>query len=270
MRAIRSAVVLLAAAAALSGCGGDGGNPRGDAVNAYIDRVNSASASLVDQNVAINTAFRRFSTSGNTAAELRALVHAQAALERAHRRVAALSPPADARRLHRDLVRMLGLEAAVARNMVWAARYTPKFDRALAPLAPAGKRFTSDLAAATGWDAQADAFQAYRTALLPVLARLNRLAAPPELRASLAAERSLLRRSIALSREAEDALRARNGNAASARVAELSGLASGRLARAAHAQQTTAVKAYNRRLRTIAGLRLRVDRERLRLVGDVG
>ena len=269
MRRARSAVVLVAAAA-LSGCGGDGGNPRGDAVNAYIDRVNHASTPLVRQNVALNSAFRRFSTRGNSPAEIRALVHAQAELERARRKIASANPPPEARRLHRDLVRMLELETSVARNMVWAARYTPRFEHALKPLGAAGKGLSRDLAAAQGWDAQADAFVDYRRALVPVLAKLNALDAPPELRPSLVAERSLVRRTIALSRDAEAALRARDTAGSTAPISELSGLASGPIAQSAHTRQVAAVKAYNRQLRRIAGLRLRIDRERLRLLGEVG
>ena len=268
MRARRSAIVL-ALVVALAGCGGDDGNSRADAVNTYVDRVNSASATLVDQNIAINTAFRRFSTSGNNAAEVHALVHAQNALERTRRRIAALTPPPEARRLHRNLVRMLTFEAAVARDMASAARYAPRFERALVPLAPAGKRLTRDLAGASGWEAQASAFRDYRAALVPVLARLDRLSAPPELRASLVAERALLRRSIGLTHDAEDALRAHDAKTATARIAELSGLASGELARSAHSRQVAAVKAYNRRLRAIAKLRLEIDEERLRLADSV-
>jgi hypothetical protein len=270
VRAARSAVIGFLGAAVLAGCGGDGRNARGDAVDAYIERVNQSSATLVDQNVAINTAFRRFSTSKNSAAEIAALANARDELRRAQRKLAAANPPVEARKLHRFLRRMLALETAVAKDMVWAARYTPRFERTLAPLRTAGARLSHDAAAASGWDAQAAVFREYRTAIAPVLSRLNALDAPPELRPSLVAERTLVRRSVSLAAAAEAALRARRGAEATARISELSRLSTGGIARRAHVRQAAAVKAYNRRLRAIAALRLRADRERLRLVGQVG
>jgi len=142
------AIVL--AAAVLAGCGGgkSEATKRRDAVNAYFDRVDRAEAGLIASQGQIDQAFAKFRLRGNTATEVRELTFARDRVATALQRVRALHPPADARRLHADLVELLTLQHAAAAELLHVVTYQPRFDRALAPLADVGKRLASDIRSA--------------------------------------------------------------------------------------------------------------------------
>src|SRR6266542_5307036 len=123
MRIFRSgaasvAVLVLAAC----GSGHSGSGDRRAAVNEYFARLNVAQATLTNESSTINAAFRSFSTSDNRPAEVRALRHAEHELLLARRSVIRIKPPAEARRLHADLVRLLGVEASLAGELLSTAR----------------------------------------------------------------------------------------------------------------------------------------------------
>lgn len=105
---------------------------------------------------------------------------------------------------------------------------------------------------------------------MPILARLDRLSAPPVLRPSLIAERRALRRSVALSAAVEAALAKRDARAVTADIRALSGLAAGPAAVRTRRDQIAAARAYNRRLAKISALARKIDRERQTLVQALG
>ena len=193
--AASGAVVTLAAV--LAGCGGDG-NSRRDAVNAYLDRVNQAQAPLANRQAAINGALRRFSLTKTSVADATTLVRGEREMRRTIRAIRAIAPPPEARELHADQLRLLGLEASVTGELVWATRYGPQLVQAERPLGPISRRLARDLAEAKKDARLIAAFARYRRSLAAVLARLDRLSAPPTMRPSLVGERRLLRRSIVL------------------------------------------------------------------------
>jgi len=125
------------AVVALAGCGG-GGHERRDAVNSYFDRVQRAQAPLRNQRGPIELAFRRFSIDRNPPTEVKALAHARKVVDGVRGDVRAIEPPPEARQVHADLVRMLDLEASVANELLWTARYLPQARAAMSPLGPAG------------------------------------------------------------------------------------------------------------------------------------
>ena len=122
----------------LAGCGGGGGHPRRDAVNAYFVLVDSAEAPLLNRRIAVDNALRSFSMSTNAPAEVQALKQAQTQILAAERRVAAIDPPADARKIHADLLALLRLEASLTGDLVLTTSYTPQFKQALAPTGARG------------------------------------------------------------------------------------------------------------------------------------
>jgi hypothetical protein len=161
----------------LAGCGGGGGHPRRDAVNAYFVKVDSAEAPLLNRRIAIGNALRTFSMSTNAPAEVKALKQAQKQILAAERRVAAIEPPADARKIHADLLALLRLEESLTGDLVLTTTYVPQFKAAIAATTPAGTALSKELRTAKGWSAQTDAFAAYRAALEPVVAKLDTLTA---------------------------------------------------------------------------------------------
>jgi hypothetical protein len=269
VRAARSALALTAVVA-LAACGGSASHARRDAVNAYLRAVRIAEGSLTLQTSTIDAAFRSFSLGGNSAAETRSLVRAHALIVRTRGRVAALRPPADARRLHEELLSLLDLEAALAGDLVHATAYTPQLARALKPLGPARAALASGLTGAKSSQASAAAFAHYRVALTGVLAQLDRLSAPPELLPGLQGERALLARSVELCTKVEAALAHRDTAGVAAGVKALSGLAAGPVAQRSRREQTAAARAYNKRVGQISLLTGRIAAERARLVRELG
>lgn len=275
--------VAVAVALGLAGCGG-GGHERRDAVNAYFDRVDRAQSRLTASTGQIDAAFRNFSLTKNSAAERRELRFARDRIRGALDGVRAVTPPREARRIHADLVRMLELELAVARELVQATGYQPRLARTLAPLNDAGKTLAAELgragkpgstkvsstAAKTVLDAYAGAFAHYRETLERIVAGLDELAAPPTLRPTHDAERRTLARAAELSGRVARALAAEDVDTANAAIAELFSLTGAANDPATRAAAARAVRAYNARLRRIATLGARITRERERLVQLLG
>jgi len=252
----------------LAGCGGGGGHPRRDAVNAYFVKVDSAEAPLLNRRIVIENALRTFSMRTNTPAEVKALKQGQKQILAAERAVAAIEPPADARKIHADLLALLRLEASLTGELVLTTSYAPQLRAALAPTAPAGTGLSKELRTAKGWSAQADAFAAYREALEPVVAKLDTLTAPPVLAPTLQGERAALRRRIALSATVERALRKKDVKAANAAISSLFAIGSDAV-RTRNAE-IAAARAYNARITRVSVLTAAVAKERERLVKAIG
>jgi hypothetical protein len=265
---MRTALVAVAALLALAGCGGD--TSRRDAVNAYFDRVEAAQTPVRRQERAISKAFSSFSTVKNSPKELAALAHAHAVLARVERQVSGVEPPADARRIHREIVRLYALQAGIAAELVHMSRFVPRYTTALEPLGPTHARLAKSLQTAKGWRPVAAAFHAYRLSLASVLGRLDAMSPPRILEASFDAQRAGIRRSIGICASIEDALVRQDAKAAAAAIGRLSAVASEQTAAKARAAQVAAAKAYNARLAAISALRLRISKERDRLVGRLG
>jgi hypothetical protein len=106
----------LVAVAVLGGCGSS--HARRDAVNAYFIKVDQAQQDLLASSGEIDAAFRAFSLGSNKPSETRELQRAQTQFGRALARVRAITPPADARQVHKDLVRLLALELGVSHELV--------------------------------------------------------------------------------------------------------------------------------------------------------
>jgi hypothetical protein len=253
---------------ALAGCGGGGGHPRRDAVNAYFDRVDKAELPMLNQRAVMNQAFRNFSMAGNPAAEVTALRRARATILATEARVAAIAPPSDARKIHAELLALLHREASLTGELVLASGYSPQLARIVRPLTPAGVALARDLRHAKGWNAQAAAFAVYRGAIAPVLAQLEALRAPPVLAPALAGEIAVLRRRVALSTTVESALKRKDAKAANVAIQAL--FAFGSDAVRARRDEIAAAKAYNARIAQIAILTAAIAKERQKLIASIG
>lgn len=263
------AVILIAAVVVLSGCGG-GNHARRNAVNEYFDRVDAAQTPVRLEAGPIQQAFARFSTVHNTKSEMRALVRAQTLLERVQRKVQRVRPPGDARRIHADLVRLYGMQAGVASELVAMTHFVPRYEAALVPLKPAHAALTTDLKAAKGWRKIAAAFGRYRSSLAVVLAGIARLSPPATLRPAFEAERTALQRSTVLCASIENALAKHDVKKTAAGVQALAGLGAETSVARVQRAQLAAAKAYNARLARISSLTTQIGRERNQLVGSLG
>lgn len=291
---MRRSVALLLLLVVAAGCGGSTASKRRDAVNAYFDRVGRAEAKLTAQTKTIEAALSRFTPGTTTPAELRGLVSARTTIREALRRVRTIDPPPDATRLHADLVRLLALQASVANELVWSAKFIPQLALTVKPLGDAAAALSRDLgggqsaavgagaptpsSARTGATARpgdvfrsyAAAFARYRKAIEPTAKTLDGLTAPPEFAPALTAERRAVHRSVELSAEIERALLRRDAPAANAAIRSLFGVEAEIKGLGTQKAQAAAVRAYDARLVQIATLARRVATERQGLVQAIG
>jgi mono/diheme cytochrome c family protein len=142
--------VVLAVGLVASGCGGSSGTKdRRAAVNSYFDQVGRAEQTVVASQGQIDDTYRRFSTAQITPAELRGLAFADTTTATALRNVRAIAPPADATRIHADVVRLAALQHQVAHELHWTATYLPQFAAALAGIPAAGRTLGKGISSAT-------------------------------------------------------------------------------------------------------------------------
>lgn len=277
----------------VAGCGASAADKRKHAVNDYLDRVNRAETQVVSQSATIDAALRAFTPGGTTPAELGGLVRARATLRDALGNVRALQPPLEAVRLHRDIVRLLALEASVTNELVWSARFIPQLAAAVQPVGAAAAALARDLGTVTTNSVAvgavsprlparpssaptdvllryASAFARYRKALEPISRRLDRLSAPPALAPDLAAEQRAVRRSVLLGAAIERALLDHDIPAANAGIRALFDVAKELKSVRTQKAEAAAVRAYDRRLVRITKLAAAVATERQRLVQTVG
>ena len=206
--------------------------------------------------------------STNPPAEVKTLKQARTQILAAQRRLEAITPPADARKIHADLLALLRLEASLTGDLILTASYAPQFKQALVPTGPAGVALAKELRKAKGWAAQANAFARYAVALGPVVATLDGLTAPPVLAPTLKGERDALRRRVEPSAAVEAALRKKDVKAANASIGSLFAIGSDAV-RTRNAE-IVAARAYNARIAKISVLTAAVAKERERLVKAIG
>jgi mono/diheme cytochrome c family protein len=142
--------VLLAVGLLASACGGSSpAKDRRAAVNAYFDQVDRAEASVVASQGQIDDTYRHFSVARITPSELRQLAFAETTTADALRRVKLITPPADARRMHADIIRLATLQHQVAQELHETATYLPRFSAALAGIPGAGRTLGEGISTAT-------------------------------------------------------------------------------------------------------------------------
>jgi hypothetical protein len=252
------ALVLLATVAfASAGCG----DARRSAVSAYIKQVNDIESSMSAPLAQVGRVNQAFTTKGNLSAFAPKLARAERTLNALQRRVAALHPPADARKLATLLNELVSDEAALAGQMHDLAIFLPAFRTALTTVGPASARFHRAAAKAKSASVEARALEQYAHGLSTSIANLRALQPPPVLRPTYATQLHTLTatqttlRELALALERRDAVRSR------ALVAELGQESVSSSSLAAQRAQIAAVKAYNARVDKLDQLQGRLQRE---------
>jgi hypothetical protein len=277
--------VLVLALLVLCGCGSSGTTHRRDAVNAYFAQVAKAQANLLASEGQIDSALQKFSLTSSTPSERAQLQRAKTEVTQASRRVRALKPPVDARKLHGLIVQRLSLQESVIDELIATTVYLPRFAATAPPLQAALVKLQHDLAAIAAGagaptvaanrgnavlDQYAAAFGAYGDALQPVTATLDSLTPPAILRPALAAERQALERSISLCTTIHTALLRGDIPGANAAIRSLFTVSASLNGAETAKRQAAAAQAYDARLRQIDALATKANRERARLVRVIG
>ena len=261
------AVVLL-----VSACG-NGNKARRNAVTDYINHVNAAQVSMRKQLLAVERAYRDFGRKGGPSiAKIEPrLARSETTIRGVARRIEALDPPPDARKLHSLLVRLVTQEAEVAHELVQLAQFSPRFSAALRPLGPGGAALRKAFKTAKKAKEQATALDAYAATLTVVLERLRSVEAPPAFAPALRSQRSSLAHVRAAALDLAAGLRDKKHRAALPRLIQ-------RFTNAGNASQSiaeqkariAAIKAYNTRVSDLATLGHAIDTERVRLQNTLG
>jgi hypothetical protein len=263
-RAAALAVAALAALA-LTGCG-SAKDDRRDAVNDYLARVNQIQRELAGPWARARNAYAGVGRGTISERQLRTLAAAPRTIRSLRTRIAAVTPPADAKRLHASLLRLLDLNARFASEVEAFARYV----RAVGPLEQVLGEETEELRRAlkrtNATRAEQRALGVYASRLGALGARFRRLRPPPALAPWHAGQRARVATLRRAAGEVRDGLARRDDTLARRGLAALG--------RAAAASQVTtadraAILAYGARLRRIRTATAAIAREQARLAQEL-
>jgi hypothetical protein len=203
-------LLALAAGAAvvlLSDGSDDQTQARRDAVSAYIVEVNKTQQTLIVQLERINRTYRQLDLKGDpTPAELDRVDGVERTLKQLRSRFAALDVPVEARRLHREILRLVDLQAAFAHEVAAIVRFLPIQAREQRKLSAATVKLRAALVKDATVATQRAAFDEYRATLGAIVLRLEQAEAPPVLEPARTGEIARLTRFGSLAEELADAL----------------------------------------------------------------
>lgn len=251
-------VCLLAA-----GCGGNGDRK---AVSKYIEQVNAVETKLSRPMVDVSKANRDFATGKGDPAQVRLrLAKSERTIRTLERRLAALHPPKDARKLHGLLLELVRHEEGLAREVAQLAAFVPAFSSTLAPVGPAGRALKAELNSKQPVAGKAAALEAYGATLGDVLVRLRTVEPPPSSRPVYASQVMTLQRVRKAVTDLALALREKRTKDVAPLLHAFDVAAVANQSVAAQKAQIAAVRAYNARIRKLDTLTIRIARERNRL-----
>jgi hypothetical protein len=255
-------IVLLASA-----CGGDARKQQREDLTTYITKVNRTQIQMRKPLLQVEKAYRDFGKkNGPSLTKLEPRLQQSAAtMHMLDRKLRALHPPADAKRLHVLILQLVAEEGRIADEVLELAQFAPRFAVALQPLAPASTALRASFKNAKTARAQADALDAYAVALDGVLEHLRPLKAPPAFAPTLSSQRDTIAGVRASAAALSKGLRQNRRAALPTLIQRFTnaGIANQQLA--AQKARIAAIKAYNKRVDSIVLLAHKVDRERLRL-----
>ena len=193
--------------------------------------------------------------------EEQALAGSEATLRRLRVRLAEIEPPAAARTVRRQLLRLVDLEVTTAHELRGSTLYLSAARRALAPLPRADASFRRRFAAARGPAAQAAALDAYAAEVARSIRAFRQVRPSQLLRPSFDAQLRAVVRVHGLAVRLAAALRRNDRAAVSRLVPQFSAGSAGDDG----AAQARAIRRYNARVRAIARATAAIDPERARL-----
>jgi hypothetical protein len=243
----------MAASAALAlvpGLAGCGGKSDRDRVAAYLRQANDVQRRAAPRFERANQAYLDFSKGKLGPADARsALASAERSIRDTREDLAAVKPPAPARRLHKLLLAVLDADADFARESTLLAGYVPRSTAAVKPLPRLTKALRLGLRRKTP-EAQARALGAYAGGIDDVVGHLTPLHPPPVLFDRHGDEIRRLRSVASLSRRLRAALRERDSKGVAALLRRFRTVNAGDGGGSAFTG--AAVDAYNKRYRQLA------------------
>jgi hypothetical protein len=255
--------VAVVAAVVLTRPEDDGSDERRAAVAGYIVQVNTTQQALVLELGRVNVAYRELELKGDPdPVQLRRVEGAERSLAELRDRFKRLSVPPEAARLHAELLRLVELQVAFAREVAGMVRYLPVQAEEGRAVIAATNRLRGALEAGTAAETQRVAFERYRQSVRAVVRRLEQTPAPAVLEPARAGEIARLKRLDTLAGQVGRAL-------ADQQVDAVERLFAAFVRESADTGTTPAerqaVIAYNRRLAAITEQRAAVTKERARL-----
>lgn len=259
------ALVVLAVAAALTGCGGSHSPSTRDRVSAYLARENAIDAQMQSSLAAVRQAFGDFARNRTSAATRRELANSVATFDRLRLRLSERHPPPAASKLHRLLLRLVTREATLTRELQQLTIFEPAFVRVLRPLAKANAATQSRLAKTKDPASVAATVRSYRAKVQRALRALRPLHPPALERPSFDAQVARLEALDAALGELATAAAAGDTRAAAEAEHEVSVASVSTDSRANQMAEQNAVRAYDRAVAGIATLSQKISAERDRL-----
>lgn len=255
----------LAAALALTGCGGSHAPTARDHVSAYLGRENAIVARSQPALVAVHQALVDFSHNRTSAATAKELADAAATFRRLRVQLRAANPPPQAAKLQRLVLEVVARQAALTDELRTLIRFEPAFAAALTPVAEANGAARTRLRTAKSSKAVADAVETYRAAVAKSLQELRPLRPPALERPLYDAQVSRLTALDAVLARLARAARSGDARAAAKAEHEVSVAAVSSDSRANQLAERNAVIAYDKAVAEIAVLTQKVTAERDRL-----
>jgi hypothetical protein len=169
-------------------------------VGAYIVRVGRIQLIMGPQVRAVDAGYKKFAKDPRgLSARVAQYRRAEQTLARLRDRLAAVTPPREARKLHALLVSLADQNVAVAGAVTGLAAYLPRLAKEQAPMRQALLTLRGGIAKAKTAKAQAQVFRDYATSTAALARHIAALPAPSFFVAARDAEASQLRRASAIS-----------------------------------------------------------------------
>jgi hypothetical protein len=266
----RVAAVALVVALCATACGG---HSQRNAVSAYLAQVNTTENKLAAPLRAVskaNEAFAKQQTSPKARAQLTQSVGTLTTLRR---RLAAVTPPPDARHLQSLLLQLIDSEISLTHELIGLSTFVPRFDAVVQPLGTAGAglqhvlvRSAKGVAAAKAVDEEkAAALRTYATGVGNAIGELHTLHPPDVWRPTYTAQLSALEQLHTTALALAAAIAGGKAAAVPGLLSRFDEAAASGQSLAAQRAQIAAVDAYNSRVQSVSVLAERVERERNRL-----
>jgi hypothetical protein len=239
-----------------------GGQSRHHVVAQYISRVNGVEAKLAQPLLEISRADRDFTKQHTPPADVaKRLRRSASRVDALRAKLAAISPPPEAKRMHALLLELAAREASLAREVASLATFLPALSKTLRPLAGAGVPLKSALASKGHPLAKAAALEAYADQITLVRTQLGRLHPPPVSAVVVRTQSATLGNVAVSARALARALREHRNKDVAVLLRRFNAAAIGNRTVAAQRAQIAAIRAYDNRIRALSRLAVRLRRE---------
>jgi hypothetical protein len=252
----------------VSGCGSSEKDKRRNAVNAYLNRVAEIQTRYAPSFAVANQAYRDFARGKGGKKQLQKLRGAEVSIIGARNALQQLDPPADARTLHRQLIELYNLDAALGLEALTLQQFLPSVRRVLKDLARVNNSYRASLAGTTTAGEQATALDDYGNAIAGVVREFRQLAPPPALGPWRSAQLTRLQEIVDTGHQLATGLRVGDRSAVAGLIKRFRFLLSHQpnVSQAQH----DAVKSYDNRLVGINRLQGKIQEEHQRLQNRLG